>query len=312
MTLLALAAFVWWPSERLWPITFLLFGPRWVLALPALLLLPACALVDRRLAAALALCGLVLAEPLFGWCIPWDRPSDPGGGRAGVRVVTWNAGGGTAAGALSQMMALEAPDVVVLQECGGEGLDTPPGWHRHVEGRMALLSRFPILDVAARDPKDMWERGGSGAVVRYGLETPLGRIDLTSVHLETPREGLESILRFGPGAAPELVEKNHQREIEARAARRWVDESPSALRIVAGDFNTPVESHVFREHWAGFRDCHSSAGWGFGFTKRTRRIGTRIDHVLAGPELECASTRVGDRQGGDHAPVVAEVRRAGP
>ena len=81
---------------------------------------------------------------------------------------------------------------------------------------------------------------GSGAVVRYGLETLLGRLDLTSVHLETPREGLESILRFGPGAASELVAKNEQREIEARVARRWVDESPSPFRVVAGDFNTPV------------------------------------------------------------------------
>ena len=306
--LLALAALVWWPSERLWPVTLFLFGPRWVFALPLALLVSAGAIADRHLAAVLVAAAALLAEPLFGLCLPWGRLVDRTGSEPSVRVATWNVGGGVEPGALGLMMALESPDVVVLQESGHEAIDTPPGWHRHVEGGMALLSRFPLLDVAARDPKDMWELAGSGAVVRYGLETPLGRLDLTSVHLETPREGLESILRFGPGAASELVAKNEQREIEARVARRWVDESPSPFRVVAGDFNTPVESHIFRDHWSGFRDCHSAAGWGFGFTKRTRRIGTRIDHVLAGRGLACVSASVGDRQGGDHGPVVVDIR----
>lgn len=309
--LLTLAALVWWPSERLWPVTFFLFGPRWVFALPLVPLLPACAIADRRLAASLAVAAALLAEPLFGLCVPWGRFLDRGGSEASVRVVTWNVGGGVAPGALDLMMALEAPDVVVVQESSPEAIEAPPGWHRHAEGGMVLLSRFPIRDVAARDPRDMWALAGSGAVIRYGLETPLGRLDLTNVHLETPREGLEAILRFGPGAASELVGKNGQREIEARLARRWVDESPSALRVVAGDFNTPVESHIFRDHWGGFRDCHSAAGWGFGFTKRTRRIGTRIDHVLAGPGLACVSARVGDPGGGDHAPVIVEIGRRG-
>ena len=224
--LLTLAALVWWLSERFWPVTLFLFGPRWVLALPLALLLPAGAIADRRLAAALAVAAALLAEPLFGWSVPWGRVLDRTGSDASVRVVTWNVGGGVAPGALDLMMALEAPDVVVVQESSPEAIEAPPGWHRHVEGGMALLSRFPVLDVAARDPKDMWQLAGSGVVVRYGLDT-LGRLDLTSVHLETPREGLESILRFGPGAASELVAKNEQREIEARVARRWVDESPS-------------------------------------------------------------------------------------
>ena len=53
VALLLLAALVFWPSERLWPVTLFLFGPRWVFALPLALLLPAAAFVDRRFAAAL-------------------------------------------------------------------------------------------------------------------------------------------------------------------------------------------------------------------------------------------------------------------
>lgn len=304
-----LTALVYGPSERLWPVTLWLFGPRVVLVLPLVLLLPAAALVDRRLAAALVVGSALLAEPLFGLAIPWGRLfADPHASSPRIRIATWNVGGGgVTRDALDELMAVEAPDVVVLQESGRQVRDATPGWYRHAKGGMSVLSRFPILGTAARDQTDVWRNAGSGAIVRYSLDTPLGRLDLTSVHLETPREGIEALLRFGPGAYPELVAKNAQRLVEARLAREWVDASPSPLRVVAGDFNTPVESQLFRDHWHGFRDCHSAAGWGFGFTKHTRRIGARIDHVLAGAGLECLAAKVGARRGGDHAPLVVEV-----
>ena len=309
VALLLLAALVFWPSERLWPVTLFLFGPRWVFVLPLALLLPAAAFVDRRFAAALVVVPALLAEPLFGLSVPWGRlVARSSSSSPRIRVATWNVGGGgVERGALDALMTVEAPDVVVLQESGSEVNEATPGWYRHVGGGVSVLSRFPILGVAARDSSDVWRMAGSGAIVRYTLDTPLGRLDLTNVHLETPREGLEAILRFGPGAASELDAKNAQRLIEARLAREWVDASASPLRLVAGDFNTPVESQLFRDHWRGFRDCHSAAGWGFGFTKHTRRIGTRIDHVLAGPGLECLGARVGPSHGGDHSPLVVEI-----
>ena len=64
VALAVLAALVFWPSERLWPVTLFLFGPRWVFALPFILLLPLATLVDRRLAVALA--ALALAFVGFG------------------------------------------------------------------------------------------------------------------------------------------------------------------------------------------------------------------------------------------------------
>ncbi len=303
------AALVYGPSERLWPVTLFLFGPRWVFALPLLLLVPGAMLVDRRIAGAIVVVPALLAEPLFGLSIPWGRlvaHSDSPSPR--IRIATWNVGGGGGErGALDELMAMEAPDVVVLQESGRQVFEATPGWYRHAEGGMSVLSRFPIVRVATRDRSDVWRMAGSGAIVRYSLDTPLGRVDLTSVHLETPREGLESILRFGPGAAPELEAKNAQRLVEARLAREWASGSPAPLRLVAGDFNTPVESHLFRDHWKGYSECHSAAGWGFGFTKRTRLIGTRIDHVLAGPGLACVSARVSPSRGGDHSPLVVEI-----
>ncbi len=308
IALAGLALLVYGPGESFWPVTLFLFGPRWVLLLPLVALLPAAAASDRRLLVALTLATAFAADPLFGFNVPWRRLV-AGGDSPRVRVATWNVDEGVVPlGAVAAFIDVELPDVVALQECPESHVAAPPGWYHDGQHGMAVLSRFPVLEVKERDPSDMRQLSGSGAIVRYAIETPAGRIDLTNVHLETPREGLESILRFGPGAAAELQAKNAQREIEARVARRWVDESPSALRLVAGDFNAPVESDLFREFWRGLRDCHSDAGWGFGFTKRTRRIGTRIDHVLAGPGLECVSAHVGPWRGGDHAPLIVDVR----
>ena len=50
-----------------------------------------------------------------------------------------------------------------------------------------------------------------------------------------------------------------------------------ASPILAGDFNLPVDSAIYREYWSGYRDAFSDAGWGFGYTEwpRVRRPACR-------------------------------------
>jgi vancomycin resistance protein VanJ len=308
-SLAALAAAVYGPGERFWPVTFFLLGPRLVVALPLLVLAPAAAFLCRRTLAAL-LAGLALAaSPLFGFTVPWRRWVGPAV-RPTLRVATWNMGGGGRAADALALLGEEAPDLVLLQECP-DGVETPPGWQRSGERGQVLLSRFPILATARRDPHDVWRMSGSGEIVRATVETPEGPVDVTNVHLETPREGLEAVLGARWRGVPLLEAKNAQREIEARLARHWADASTAPARLVAGDFNATVESQVFRDYWDGYRDCQSEAGWGFGHTKHTRKIGARIDHVLAGRGLACVSAHTGRRAGGDHAPLVVELGRTG-
>jgi endonuclease/exonuclease/phosphatase (EEP) superfamily protein YafD len=308
-----LLGLVFGPGEALWAVTLFLFGPRWVIALPLPVLVFVALLVDRRLVVPSAVACLAMLVPLLGFNIPWGRLT-PRGEQATptIRALTWNLGGGVEPGPRPVAWVLEEaqPDVAVLQECDDARLEQSAEWHHHRAHETCLLSRFPIVEVAARDAKDMWKLGGSGEIVRYTLDTPVGTIELTNVHLETPREGLEAVLGSKLRGVPRLQATYAQRELEARAARRWVDEGSRNLRLVAGDFNTPVESNLFRTTWNGFRDCHAAAGWGFGHTKHTRRIGTRIDHILAGHGFECVDARVGPSVGGDHAPVIATLRRS--
>ena len=313
--LLALLGVVYGPGEDLWPVTLFLFGPRWVVALPLLVLGPVCLRYDRRLLALLLLATLGLARPLFGFNVPGGSPGRSAGRADGetLRLVSWNVGAVRREDDLQRLLEAVEPDIVVLQECDGEDILPSGDWHRHDQRDMCLLSRVPILDVTSRDRRDMWRRRGSGRIVRYTLDTPLGHLDLTHLHLETPREGLEAILRSGPGGIDRLKAKNEQRDYEARTARAWADEGTAPLTVVAGDFNTPVESDIFRQHWRGFQDCHAEAGWGFGFTKWTRRIGVRIDHALVGPGLLCLEARTVSGMDGDHSPVVVLIgARTGP
>lgn len=287
--------------------TLFLFGPRLVLAAPLLVLLPAAAVLDRRMLLALAATAAVAAGPLFGFNVPWRRLAAGPARGPRLRVATWNVGDGVPSGAVRELLAQEHPDFLALQECCEQPLDVPPGWRVERGHSWAFLSRVPITRVAERDPTDVWQLAGSGVIVRYTLSTSLGTLDVTNVHLETPREGLEAILHERLAGVPALLAKNEERDIEGRLARAWVDASGSPLRVVVGDFNTPVESSLFAEHWRGLLDCHSLAGWGFGFTKHTRHIGARIDHVLVAPGLRCLASRVGAWRAGDHAPVIAEI-----
>lgn len=308
--LLTLLGLVYGPGEGFWPVTLFLFGPRWVVALPLLPLGVLCLLVDRRLLALVVLATLGLARPLFGFNVPWRSlgwSADHTDGQT-LRLVTWNVGTVRRRADIRRLLEAEGPDIVLLQECRRRDMRRWDDWHRDYEHSMCLLSRFPILEVASRDLSGVFARADSGVIVRYALDTPLGRVDLTHLHLETPREGLEALLRSGPGGIDTLKATNQQREIEARLARAWANEATGPLTLVAGDFNTPVESPIFHQRWRAYRDCHAEAGWGFGFTKWTRRIGVRIDHALAGPGFQCLESRVVSGMDGDHSPLVVLVR----
>lgn len=77
--------------------------------------------------------------------------------------------------------------------------------------------------------------------------------------------------------------------------------------ILAGDFNTPGESAIFRDAWHGFRDCFNVAGWGLGYTFYGGKTAVRIDHVLINRDWRCRSCRIGPDVGSPHRPVLADL-----
>lgn len=306
--LLGLLGLLWTTGDRWWPATVLLFGPRWTMLVPLLLLVPL-ALVQRRRENLWWLAALAVVGGCFlGVTIPWQRlgglfaaPPD-----LSVRVVTYNCGHTDDEPVVGLIHRLQ-PDIITLNE-----------WHpsrplpaaltegRHVAraGGNVVLSRFSIeaIESLQSDQLKRWEHRALGCL----LQTAAGPIRVVCVHLETPRHGLSEFRHSLWRGADEMRRNTEKRRLEAELASEFVGKSSAPL-IVAGDFNTPVESRIYQRYWSGWQNVFSQAGLGLGYTKYTRFFGVRIDHILVSSHWRSRSAWIGPDLGGDHRPVVAEL-----
>jgi vancomycin resistance protein VanJ len=306
---------IWGVGDVWWPATVLLFMGRWIFLVPLIVLLPAASVYRRRFVVPLMLAAAVCVGPFMGARLGWrgllQHPAGPD-----VRVVTYNTDGGDAmATRLPAMLAEWRPDFVALQECGdslANAVARLPGWFHHHVRQLCFLSRYPLLDSMVMDRRAFEQVkesdegiGGSGDVVRYRVRMPQGIVYFTNLHLETPRKGLES-LRYGSFSASKLADNTELRQIESDLASKWV-RGGAGPSIVAGDFNTPVESRIFQDSWGSFTDAFSRVGVGFGMTKRNGWISVRIDHVLTGEGWYADHVEIGPDLGSDHLPLIVDL-----
>ena len=306
--LLLTTADVWWP------VTLVMYGPRWPWAIPSLLLIPPAVARARRSLGPL-LAGLVVAfGPMMGFSVPWRAGPGPGAGhRPGLRVLTCNVHGPALdVDALAAVIADARPDLVALQEWPPAGdpsaLLPGPGWHIRVDGEVCLASRFPIGEVGSLDRRRL---GGKGSAVRYRVGGPAGDFAFVNVHLKSPRDGLAAALRKAYRAGPWVRQNALIREGESRAVSEWAGGSPVPI-LLGGDFNLPDESAIFRRFWSGYSDAFACSGWGYGRTWYSSWHGVRIDHVLAGPGWQFRRCWTGPFVGSDHRAVIADVEWVAP
>jgi vancomycin resistance protein VanJ len=294
--------------------TVLLFMGRWVVLLPLVVLLPAALWLRRDSLLPLALAALIGVGPIMGLRTGWRRLlPDPAGTQ--LRVVTYNAGGGALlAQTLPSFLSQWQPQVVAFQECGeplAAAVRLSAGWQQYVGRDLCLLSRYPIIDAKVMDrsaldrvkQSEVKEVGGAGYVVRFVLDGPRGPIRVGNLHLETPRKGFEGLME---GDLRRMRMNTEIRDIESHLARQWVEEGTGPL-IALGDFNTPVESRIFREHWGHLTNAFSTAGTGFGMTKYNGWIRVRIDHALASDHWHVDRVQVGSDAYSDHRPLVVDL-----
>jgi vancomycin resistance protein VanJ len=310
---------VW--ADTWWVATLVLFGPRWIWAAPlALLVLPSLVL-RRRLLVPLGAAALLVVGPVMGFELPALSTLAEGGERRDLRVMTYNLGSGKVRlETLMDLLQEIAPDIAVFQECNLV-VDPPwirsKGWNADMVWGSCVVSRYPIRKVDVRDPKDVWEMNGSGVIVRYEIETAERVVHIVNVHLATVREGLSEAMRRAWKAAPTLEANIQQRAFESGLARAWAARAEGlgsgslVPLLVMGDFNMPVESAIYRRFWSSFTNAFSEVGFGFGMTKKTKWHGIRIDHVLLGPGWACQRAWVGPGIGGDHRPMIADLRWRG-
>lgn len=306
---LALAAAAWvlvYRGDAWAPATVLLFGPRWLLVIPPLLLLVPAGRAGRRPLAATFAALLIILGPVMGFNVPWATVTAAPTGGPRLRVLTCNMHYGGNATAVEAVAAATRPDVVALQEWREPtGTNAPrwDGWHVDRQPGLFLASRYPIKRVDRVGQSSNREKGSAA---RYDLDTPAGPVVVFSLHLASPREELKGAVLAVETGLDDLTANSSMRDRQCEFLAAAAGEVTGPILIV-GDFNSPAESVVFRRHWGEYRDAFADAGWGWGYTFRNRWTRVRIDHILVGGGGRADDCRVGPDMGSPHRPVLADV-----
>jgi len=311
---LAALALMYLTGDRWWPGTFLLYGPRWMLALPLIPLLPLALWRRPKLLLPIVLGGLITLGPFMGFRYSLTTPERVGKGV--VRVLTCNIGGKDFdSNKLSKLIRDLDVDLVSLQECPRNlKLDLPPGWHSLQPGGLAIFSKYPLkkhTTVSGMHLPDTWPRT---SLLPSIVSTPYGEISFNSIHLPTARFGIMHMLDRKYGIN---IYKTNILEKESQNRFYLSQKSKNSLRqidnpiIVAGDFNMPVESYIYKQHWSNFSNAFSKTGKYYGWTtyNQIKKIphAIRIDHILVNEKLNCLATETGYDIGSDHRPLISDV-----
>ncbi len=302
-----IAASLYLAGDRTWWGTMLLFSPRWFFGLPLLPLILLAMRYRRKWLWWDAVLLALLLGPILGLEISFPSQS-AGNPSQTFRVVTCNLQS-ERSNLWRLLEAASSADALLLQECPPNNFDDVPeplrrGWHVRQDGTLCIASRHPLSHPRRLDRSVF---GGWGTIaLGCRVESPLGSIDCVTLHLETPRDGLEAVLFSGRSGISKLQALTDQRERESRVISQWID-LRFGPRIVAGDFNMPVESRIYQQFWSDRPNAFSTAGSGFGYTKFTRWHGIRIDHILPGANWQVEDCKVLADVGSDHRPVMAHL-----
>lgn len=307
-----------WAGERWWPATFLLFAPRWIWAAPLLIVIPA-AMLWRRLVWIPALAGAFALFGLLGFRIPWRTWAHHPPGRVTVRVLTCNGHAHQInTDTLEEMISENKSDIVALQDFWPRRMPDvlrQPGWFTQRDEELFIASRYPItkfedLGIHTVRPEDQTPLGSPkrGAAACYTIELPTGPITFVNLHLASAHQGLSAMREDAELSGELLAGNSSRRRYESQVIRERINQIGGPV-IVAGDFNTPDDSPLFRSAWSGFQDAFGVAGFGFGLTYARHRTALRIDHVLCDPSWAVRNSQVGPDVGSGHRVLMAELQR---
>jgi vancomycin resistance protein VanJ len=313
---LAVWVAVYFSGDRWWLATLILFGPRWFLALPLIILVPLALWKNRLQLITLLIGALIVFGPFMGFCLPlrgvWSNTGPA------LKVLTCNLQSGEFDGVmLSYVILTTGIDIVALQECMQNlSKSVPKDWQVLQAGQLAILSRYPLRSgnsVQSFHPPHQWPRM---TLLHCIVQTPEGDVTFCTVHLPSPRYGLETVLDRATllsfSRRSLLNEEIAHRQNTSQAIRRAIDPLPQPM-IIAGDFNMPADSPVFRKFWGGYANAFSRSGFGYGLTEGAEVGGmefrVRIDHILTSAGLDSRSCWVGPSIGSDHSPLIAEICR---
>ncbi len=250
----------------------------------------------------------------MGCCLPWARLA--GSSDTSIRILTCNLKGHCVDNAaLNKLIAESDPDIVTLQGCWMPvHVAWPEGWHFSQHAELLVASRYPVGEVSLLSGPRIGHVYPRPNVYYCTVSLPQREIAVCSVHLPSPHYGLaESLDRrtlISPRGSGRIDEESQSRRQQSETALQMAANIQGPL-ILAGDFNMPADSTVYRATWGRFNNAFSRSGFGFGHTERPGSFGwlfgVRIDHILSGPHWRPCRCWVGPNVGSDHLPLIADL-----
>jgi len=315
LALTLVTALLWRWSDLWWPATVLMFSPRWIMVAPMTVLLPMALLWRRRSLIALAAAGGVLAWPIMGLHIPLSPPAVDGQVPF-LRVVTCNIHGQHLNAAEFRAVLDDLrPDVVAVQDWTSKDqaeLFPPDTWNTRRDGELFLASRYPISaaqSIPLDEPPPVNFKIRLGAAAYYHLLTPVGDVNLINLHLSSAHGALDALQNLDPSSPAQLEYNSCYRDLESSTIEQFAQKLGDPV-LILGDFNTPMESVLYRQHWNGFSNAFSTVGFGFGTTHISTESSVRIDHILLGSGWQARACWIGPAAGSPHRPLVADLQRS--
>lgn len=289
--------------EALQPVLTLMdFAPRWLVFLPMPLMLlpwfrPKRLLIPLLIT--LANFFLVLDLQLNLW--PQPSPASPV-----YRFATFNAGGSEAnLTAMLDWYQEQQLDALLLQEVKGAELRLllPASMQLSCYGQLCLLSQHAFTPIRQLNRELLTGYGHFAA--HYEIVVAGVSFQLVNLHLNTPRHGLQALK--APRTNYHYFMRLHRdRALESMIASQLVEAGETRV-IIGGDFNLTQQSSIYRQQWRYWENSFQQAGIGFGYSKKTRLLGARIDHLLTSKDIQVLSSALHPAMGSDHNPLLVQL-----
>lgn len=297
------------PESLWWIANTISMGPIYVLALPILFIFPISFYLPwRRLLILSSLASIILLIDISGFAINPSLQEDEFKSLLELRILTSNLGQGAKTSKLLKIIKEQAIDITALQETSRRRSKILKKFHSlnfKCGGSLCLLSRFPIKLVNTKSRYFLKDWGVF--ISHFEVSLPTRLVDFIVVHLQTPRDGLQSLLSSPIGGIPAMQKITKHQNVESWIAANWASKGKNV--IVAGDFNMTQITPMYQANWSWLDNAFQQSGNGLGYTKYTSMYGARIDHILFnGNKWIPIKSWVEESLGGDHRPVVAVIK----
>ncbi|MCB5226714.1 hypothetical protein JAO78_007765 [Alishewanella sp. 16-MA] len=294
------------PMPLLWqPLLALLdYAPRWLV----LLLLPLCLLgskPSKSFVLFIVLTTLVNFWLLFDISLALASKSPATSDTRTYKIATFNvASGRVDAAAIFDWYNSEHLDALLLQESPPAALkqELPANLTLDCHGNLCLLTQHSFKAVRQLDRRAL--QGWGHYAAHYLLLLDEVEVNLVNLHLNTPRHGFE--LLHAPLSNYSAITRAYKNQVFESMVASELISVDQGLSMIGGDFNLTQKSRIYQQYWSEWSNAFNKVGFGIGYTKNSRLMGSRIDHILTGSKIQPLHAEVYSAMGSDHKPLVLE------